>query len=805
MLQTTKLKTAIVVASSLLLYPVGSTQGQESWPVAPPERVTYESDRPAEGLQYPLASSSTCSYNMRVAVHIIRTSDGATQAITLNDLDTAFYYLNQLGAQAGLSFWISHINYIDDDRYWDNDWNESAHLRNTNVFGASVNTYFVPVVSGLNFSVSSYPSGDVQGIILLAPAAYDSSTWIHEMGHYFDLRHTHYKFWGIECPDGGNCSEAGDRFCDTPADPMLAGRNHVGAGPDCVYDDYASTPDDCSGTYAPLTDNIMSYSRFACRVVFTPEQINKMCDVIANDRPELDWVPGNAPDFWIRDCDDLADDGSLPIPCANGTWWAAGDAVVQNMDATAAQKVAPGMHNRLRQEVRNRGQDGQEENDIGCTVYAYWQPGAAGLKWPPKPGLDGGIIVHEFGTAQHPDLSHLDEDYIWHPVTSTGSRFFTWFWYVEDASVYDADHLCVGFMIHPTIEGVFPIDPTVGYRDAKGHNNVAQTNVQELNKKAEGSKSGADSTVFHTRLRAYNSTGVNTAIGVNVDQSMLPIGWYASWFPNTPQPLPPDSFFPVDINIIVIAGGAAHGDSGLVEFTAIDTQNPENDLGGVRIIAKIDNHSPDPILDLDLFCPSGELACCLPALNPICNGLDGIDGLSGLDEVAILEWSVPTLDTAGTTEEPWFFYVARATVPPVDTGDIFDSVAADLDLSVSKFQYIATAVSASCGFPYDYAVFTVDKAHNVSGPSNTIQVTIPCAGVPCIGIRGNVNGDPSEEINIGDLTYYIDYLFRGGPPPPSLLEADVNRDGSVNIADLTDIVAYLFLGGEAPETCGFEG
>jgi hypothetical protein len=41
----------------------------------------------------------------------------------------------------------------------------------------------------------------------------------HEFGHYFGLYHTAETGYGIERVDGSNCSTAGDRICDTPADP----------------------------------------------------------------------------------------------------------------------------------------------------------------------------------------------------------------------------------------------------------------------------------------------------------------------------------------------------------------------------------------------------------------------------------------------------------------------------------------------------------------------------------------------------------------------------------------------------------
>jgi len=71
----------------------------------------------------------------------------------------------------------------------------------------------------------------------------------------------------------------------------------------------------------------------------------------------------------------------------------------------------------------------------------------------------------------------------------------------------------------------------------------------------------------------------------------------------------------------------------------------------------------------------------------------------------------------------------------------------------------------------------------------------------CVGLRGNVDGYLNDACNIADLTYYVDYLFKGGPAPPSLLEADVNNDSDINVADLVYLVDYLFKGGPPPEPC----
>jgi len=72
----------------------------------------------------------------------------------------------------------------------------------------------------------------------------------------------------------------------------------------------------------------------------------------------------------------------------------------------------------------------------------------------------------------------------------------------------------------------------------------------------------------------------------------------------------------------------------------------------------------------------------------------------------------------------------------------------------------------------------------------------------CIGIRGNVNNDPAQGINIVDVTWLTQYLLvPGSPPPPCMPEGDVNGDGDVNIVDQTYLIAFCFGTGPEPVSC----
>jgi hypothetical protein len=78
-------------------------------------------------------------------------------------------------------------------------------------------------------------------------------------------------------------------------------------------------------------------------------------------------------------------------------------------------------------------------------------------------------------------------------------------------------------------------------------------------------------------------------------------------------------------------------------------------------------------------------------------------------------------------------------------------------------------------------------------------VHVPRLATTCCLVRGDVNH--SGAVNVADISYLVDFLFRGGPAPPCLPEADVNGSGDANVSDLSYLVDYLFRGGPAPVPC----
>ena len=104
-----------------------------------------------------------------------------------------------------------------------------------------------------------------------------------------------------------------------------------------------------------------------------------------------------------------------------------------------------------------------------------------------------------------------------------------------------------------------------------------------------------------------------------------------------------------------------------------------------------------------------------------------------------------------------------------------------------------------------FAIKSVDDANNWSKLSN-LSFYSECDG-GCIGNRGNVDGDPNETVDVADLSYLIDHLFKSppGPPPPCPLEGNVDGDpnNQIGVSDVIYLIDYIFGNpyGPAPPVC----
>jgi len=242
---------------------------------------------------------------VKVQPHIIRFTSGFG-GLTDAQLSTAMQGLKNRYNSADIVFNICPAKYINNDTYHfqlvKNSSEFNAMYSNAATVADAVNIFFAenPTRSdgtGLNGWAtfpSDYPS---QNWVVVRNSTYSNgSTLAHEVGHYFNLFHTHSTSKGTENVTRNpklidntpnpcwNCNTSGDTFCDTPADPNLSGE----VSSSCSYSSLGV--DGCSETYAPDATNIMSYSYRTCRRNFSASQRQELRDTrkytrtyIAND------------------------------------------------------------------------------------------------------------------------------------------------------------------------------------------------------------------------------------------------------------------------------------------------------------------------------------------------------------------------------------------------------------------------------------------------------------------------------------------------------------------------------------------
>ena len=125
----------------------------------------------------------------------------------------------------------------------------------------------------------------------------------------------------------------------------------------------------------------------------------------------------------------------------------------------------------------------------------------------------------------------------------------------------------------------------------------------------------------------------------------------------------------------------------------------------------------------------------------------------------------------------------------------YDEVEAYYDTSATM------PIPAELNSQYFWRVRAVDLAQAVTWSTETF--TFYTEYVTCCIARGNIDHDPTGQIDIGDLVYLVDFMFSGGPAPACFDEGDVDASDAepIDIADLVYLVDYMFTSGPGPAPC----
>ena len=236
--------------------------------------------------QNPQERSFTTIHMVPVQLHIIRKTSGA-DGISVADFEAALDRANELFLPAQIQFFqCAAINVIDDDTYSPYDYSEMNALNTAHSVANVINIYSSETVTSGASNICGHAQfpGGLDFVMLANGCTRNGSTFAHELGHYFNLYHTHETFFGTELVDGTNCLATGDLLCDTPADPTLSTASNVDANT-CTYTGVST--DSNGDPYVPEVSNLMSYTGKHCRFAVSNDQYARMLFTLNNYRSYL--------------------------------------------------------------------------------------------------------------------------------------------------------------------------------------------------------------------------------------------------------------------------------------------------------------------------------------------------------------------------------------------------------------------------------------------------------------------------------------------------------------------------------------
>lgn len=223
-----------------------------------------------------------CPVYVNIIFHIVQDNNG-NEGISSSDLPGRFNELQQIFAAGNIHLINLGFDVIKNSSFVNFSTTQLDNLVAIQRRSNALNIYIVPNFIEFAGEVEAIPSI----ALVVSKDFFNKSTLPHEIGHAFNLFHTHHgiELGGcIELIDGSNCTICGDFICDTPADPMLGTGTTLVNEVTCAY---IGEELQNGLPFTPSTNNIMSRAPKHCRTMFTVQQYARMLSSIQDQNMVL--------------------------------------------------------------------------------------------------------------------------------------------------------------------------------------------------------------------------------------------------------------------------------------------------------------------------------------------------------------------------------------------------------------------------------------------------------------------------------------------------------------------------------------
>jgi hypothetical protein len=225
-----------------------------------------------------ISTLSQLNRTINITLHITKSSEGATD-VDIADVNQAISDANLAFDPIKVKFRIASIDTINNYQFdFIKQGTNDKDMIIRSYTARTVNLYLISQLNNsLNENICGYayfPSAK-KDVMVIRKDCLSGTFLIEQLGHIFNLYHTHETAFGVELTNKSNCATAGDKCCDTDADPNLSGKVNTSCG-------IVGLPG-----YTPSTHNYMSFSLPACKCYFTNQQYIRMIYTIVKYKSYL--------------------------------------------------------------------------------------------------------------------------------------------------------------------------------------------------------------------------------------------------------------------------------------------------------------------------------------------------------------------------------------------------------------------------------------------------------------------------------------------------------------------------------------